>query len=152
MMDAPDLRVGPPRRWNAEIDGVRWLARLADKARAANNGTLGTYLYGHSPFDRALLAALRLDHDEFATIAAASASDAELASALRARDPDLRRARKWSAVFPKNFGWFLALIDIDDGYRSSPFDAAVKLGANVLASTVKRVMPSAFNDDKAGQS
>jgi hypothetical protein len=91
-----------------------------------------------------LLEALRLNHDEFARIVAASGSDADLATALRARDPDLRRAREWSGVFPKNFGWFLTLIDIDDGYRRSPFDAVVKLGANVLAGTVKLVLPSAF--------
>jgi hypothetical protein len=151
-MDAPDLRTAPPRRWNAEIDGVRWLARLADKARAANNGTLGTYLYGHSPFDNALLGAFRLDHDSFARIVASTASDAELANALRTHDPELRRARAWSAAFPKRFGWFLALLDIDDGYRGSPLHGVVRIGANVLAGTVKLVLPSAFHAKETGHS
>jgi hypothetical protein len=151
-MDAPDLRAAPPRRWNAEIDGVRWLARLADKARAANSGTLGTYLYGHSPFDNALLGALRLDHDAFARIVASTASDAELAGALRACDPELRRARTWSAAFPNRFGWFMSLLDIDDGYRRSPLHGMVRIGANLVAGTVKLVLPSAFHAKGPGRS
>jgi Domain of unknown function (DUF5069) len=143
-MNAPDLRLEPPRRWNVEIDGVRWLARLADKARAANDGTLGTYLYGHSPMDRSLLAVLRLSHDEFARLAVQNDDDNQLVASLQAYDPGLQRARAWSDVLPKRYWWFLAVLDIDDGYRASPFHGAVSAGADAISGLVKRIMPSDY--------
>ncbi len=144
-MNAPDLRLEPPRRWNVELGGVRWLARLADKARAAHDGTLGTYFYGHSPIDRSFLAALRLSHDDFARLAVQS-DDAELAASLEAYDPGLQRAREWSAILPKRYGLFLALLDIDDGYRASPLYGMVSAGADAISGFVKRVLPSQYRD------
>lgn len=142
-MNAPDLRLEPPRRWNVEIDGVRRLARLADKARAAHDGTLGTYFYGHSPIDRSFLAEIRLSHDDFARLAVQD-DDAELAASLEAYDPGLQRARAWSAVLPKHYGLFLALLDIDDGYRASPLYGAVSAGADAISGLVKRILPSQY--------
>jgi hypothetical protein len=144
-MEAPNLCACAPRRWSAEIAGVRWLARLADKARAAHNGSLGTYLYGHSPMDRSLLRALGCTHDEFARVAVAARDDTALASALQSYDPDLRRAREWSAQLPKRFGWFLAVLDIDDGYRTFPLHGVVRMTANAISRLVKRTVPSAFH-------
>jgi hypothetical protein len=151
-MEAPNLCVRAPRRWSAEIGGVRWLARLADKARAAQNGSLGTYLYGHSPMDRSLLRVLGCTHDDFARVAVAARDDAALASALQSYDPDLRRSREWSAQLPKRFGWFLALLDIDDGYRPFPLRGAVRMTADAISGFVKRTMPSAFHGGENGPS
>jgi hypothetical protein len=143
-MDIPDLRLEAPRRWNAEIGGVRWLARLADKARAANVGALGTYLYGQSPIDRSLLGALQLDHDEFERLAVSSGGDDELVAALQAHDPGLQRARVWSDALPKRYGWELPFLDIDDGYSSSPFHRVISLGVDFIAGLAKRLIPSAY--------
>jgi hypothetical protein len=148
-MEAPNLCVCAPRRWSAEIGGVRWLARLADKARAAQNGSLGTYLYGQSPMDRSLLRVLGCTHDEFARVAVAARDDAALASALQSYDPGLRRAREWSTTLPKRFGWFLALLDIDDGYRMFPLHGAVRMTTNAISGLVKRTVPSAFHPRKS---
>ncbi|MGB8519688.1 MAG: DUF5069 domain-containing protein, partial [Candidatus Tumulicola sp.] len=74
-MTERDLHAGPPRRWSEEIDGICWLPRLIDKTRAALAGTLGDYLFGQSPMDRALLRALGLSHREFAAIVRAAAGD-----------------------------------------------------------------------------
>ncbi|MDP9111911.1 MAG: DUF5069 domain-containing protein, partial [Candidatus Eremiobacteraeota bacterium] len=70
-----DLTAGPPRRWTRELDGIRWLPRLIDKTRAALAGTLGDYLYGQSPVDRALLRALGLGYRDFTAIVMQSAND-----------------------------------------------------------------------------
>jgi hypothetical protein len=148
MMNAPDLRLEPPRRWNVEIDGVRWLARLADKARAAHDGTLGTYFYGHSPIDRSFLGVLHLTHDDFARLALQD-DDAELAASLEVYDPGLQRARAWSAVLPKRYGLFLALLDIDDGYRASPLYGAVSAGADAISGLVKRIVPSRYRGTRS---
>jgi hypothetical protein len=148
-MEAPNLCAVAPRRWNAEIGGVRWLARLADKARAAQNGTLGTYLYGHSPMDRSLLRVLGCTHYEFAHMAVAAPDDSALELALQSYDPGLCRAREWSALLPKRFGWFLTLLDIDDGYRSFPLHGAVRMTADAISGLVKRAVPSAFHAGKS---
>jgi hypothetical protein len=39
---------------------------------------------------------------------------------------------------------FLALLDIDDGYRASPLSAAVSAGADAISGFVKRVLPSKY--------
>jgi hypothetical protein len=143
-MEPLNLRESAPRRWNVEIGGVRWLARLADKARAAHSGSLGTYLYGQSPMDRSLLRELGCTHDEFARLAVAAENDDQLAAALTTHDPGLQRARAWSDVLPKRYGWFLFLLDVDDGYRSFPMHGVVRFVADTAAGLVKRVVPSAF--------
>jgi len=40
MEEIRDLSQGPPRRWNEEIGGIKWLPRLIDKTRAALAGKL----------------------------------------------------------------------------------------------------------------
>jgi len=105
-----------PRRWNVALDGIAWLPRLIDKARMARSGHLGAYLFGHSPFDRALLERLGATTDEFAAIVAGAASDDDVLAALRARGFDEARLRSWSARFPHSARFFTYLWDIDDGY------------------------------------
>jgi hypothetical protein len=114
-----------PRRWNDDVDGIRWLPRLIDKARLWNRGALGTYLFGHSPVDRALLSRLEIATDEFAAIVAAAPDDGAVLAALRARGFDEARVRRWSDRLPKPFQVFLRLIDLDEGHiEASSFDRA----------------------------
>ena len=144
-MQVPDLRAGPPRRWNETIDGVPWLPRLIDKTRAALNGTLGAYLYGQSPVDRSLLRVLGLGYRSLAEIVAAAPDDAAVIAAIAERDPQaLARARVWGAGLGRRHRWFLTLLDIDDGY--SPhlrlLRPAITACANAVTWTMKRIWPS----------
>ena len=62
-----DLRNQPPRRpSNADVAGIVGVARMTDKARAHDCGTLGEYLYGKdSGQDKALLEYLRISAEDF---------------------------------------------------------------------------------------
>lgn len=142
-MDAADLRHRPPRRWNERLDGIYWLPRLIDKTRAALSGTLGTYLYGQSPMDCALLRALGCSHRDFAAMVLDTNGDGQVAAALLEHDPhSLERARAWSARLPERHRLFFWLIDVDDGYRSSWLRPPIVTGANLIARLVKRFLPS----------
>lgn len=105
-----------PRRWSDEIDGIRWLPRLIDKARMSSGGALGAYLFGHSPVDRALLARFGVTTVEFAAIVTASPDDAAVVSALRTRGFDEARVRRWSDRLPRPYQVFIRVGEIDDGY------------------------------------
>lgn len=142
-MNAKDLRAGAPRRWSDRIDGIGWLPRLIDKTRAAFAGTLGTYLFGQSPIDRGLLRALDLSHRDFAEIVRHAPDDAAVLAALTARDAAaVERARAWSERLQRDYGVFLWVLDVDDGYRASWLRGPIMFGANAIAGTVKRVWPS----------
>jgi hypothetical protein len=105
-----------PRRWTTEVDGIRWLPRMRDKARMSADGTLGSYLMGHSPVDKAALGILGMTTDEFVSLANAQPDDASLLAALRARGMDEDRLRRWSAKFPQTYSSFIPLWDLDEGY------------------------------------
>ncbi len=145
-MQAKDLRDEAPRRWNERIDGIAWLPRLIDKTRAAHAGTLGAYLYGQSPVDRACLRALRLSHADFARIVAAAPDDAAVLAALRDRDPEaLDRVRRWGERLGTEHRLFMFVLDIDDGYAGAgwrPFKPLVNAAAYALTWTIKRLWPS----------
>jgi hypothetical protein len=142
-MTVRDLHAGPPRRWSEEIGGIYWLPRLIDKTRAALAGTLGDYLFGQSPIDRALLRALGLSHRDFAEIVRNVPDDRAVLAAIAARDLQAcERAGAWSATMPARYRLLLWLLDIDDGYRASPFGVPIKFGANAISRTVKRIWPS----------
>lgn len=141
-----DLRREPPRRWSEQVGGIRWLPRLIDKTRCALAGTLGTYLFGQSPIDRALLERLGLGHRAFAEIVANANDDDAVLAALRARDPKgVARAREWSDALPQRARVFLLIIDLDDGYIGGPWKllkGPSNLATNALTWTVKRLWPS----------
>lgn len=105
-----------PRRWSDEFDGIRWLPRLIDKARMAQSKRLGAYLFGHSPFDAALLRALGVTTAEFASIVATSPDDGAVLTALRARGFDEARVRRWSQRLPNAARFYTLIWDLDDGY------------------------------------
>jgi predicted PurR-regulated permease PerM len=119
-MQAKDLSANPPRRWNEELGGIRWLPRLIDKARAAMKGSLGDYLYGQSPIDRGLLLALGLKYRDFTGIVRSAGDDDEaVLKALEKRDPEgVARARAWSERLPSRYRSLLFLIDLDDGHNA----------------------------------
>ena len=110
-----------PRRWSDTLDGIAWLPRLIDKARMAQSGSLGAYLFGHSPFDAGLLRRLGVTTEEFAAIVASSTSDAEVLAALRRRGFDEARVRRWSARLPLTTRFFARIWDVDDGYAEPGF-------------------------------
>lgn len=112
--DAAAVRV--PRRWSDTLDGIAWLPRLIDKARMAQSGALGAYLFGHSPFDAALLKRLGTTTEEFGAIVASATSDAAVLAALRSRGFDEARLALWSARLPYTARFYTLIWDVDDGY------------------------------------
>ena len=137
-MNAKNLSVETPRRWTDELDGIRWLPRLIDKARAAMAGSLGDYLYGQSPIDHGLLRALGLSYRDFSGIVrGAGGDDDAVLTALKRRVPDgVERARAWSKTLPSRYRLLLFLVDLDDGYKPAlqPLHGFVRMW---LALTVR---------------
>ena len=113
MIDAPHK----PRRWTTEIDGIKWLPRLTDKARMKTSGTLGSYLIGHSPVDFALLKRLDMTTDAFVALAVGQPDDAGVLAALRKRGFDEASVRRWSDRFETTYKVYIPLWDVDEGYR-----------------------------------
>ena len=112
-----------PRRWSTEIDGIRWLPRMIDKARMQHRGELGNYLLGHSPVDHALLTRMNLTTEQFAEIARHAPDDAAVLEAVRAHW-DEARVRRWSERFTSTYRTYIMLWDLDEGYvRPNPFQA-----------------------------
>lgn len=135
-----------PRRWSDDVDGIRWLPRLIDKARLWNRGVLGAYLFGHSPVDRGLLSRLEIATDEFAAIVAAAPGDRDVLTALRTRGFDEASVRRWSDRLPKPYHVILRLIDVDEGHiEPSLFDrtwmGAFRVAEGGLMSLVRAVSP-----------
>lgn len=124
-----DTSASTPRRWSVEVDGIRWLPRMIDKARMHRSGRLGAYLLGHSPVDRALLMRLGLTTEQFAEIVDRSPDDQAVLTALRARGCDEERVRRWSARFPATYRIYIRLWDIDEGYVRPNAVQAIGLAA-----------------------
>ncbi|MDQ2873128.1 MAG: DUF5069 domain-containing protein [Candidatus Eremiobacteraeota bacterium] len=145
-MKALDLTRRPPRRWTEQLGGIRWLPRLLDKTRAALAGTLGPYLYGQSPIDRALLRRLGIGYRQFTAIVAKAPDDAGVLAALQASTPQgLEDARAWSATLPRMHRAFLFVLDLDDGYLSGGWHllkAPTNVVANAFTRWLKRRFPS----------
>ncbi|HEY4439034.1 MAG TPA: DUF5069 domain-containing protein [Candidatus Elarobacter sp.] len=118
-----------PRRWTVELDGIRWLPRMIDKARMRERGELGTYLLGHSPVDFALLTRLGVTTEEFAAIVNDAPGDDDVLAALRARGFDEARVRRWSESFPRRYRHYILMWDLDEGYRRPTTVQAVAIAA-----------------------
>jgi hypothetical protein len=117
-MNAPDLRAGPPPRWNVAVEGVIWLPRLAAKVRAHDAGTLGSYLLGQSPIDDEFLRAARLTYGDLIGMVRATGDDAELLALIEAQRTGAReRLRAWSQEVQVRLGVFMRVLDFDDGYE-----------------------------------
>jgi hypothetical protein len=77
-----DLTKQYPRSPNAEMVGLVSLARVVDKARAFNEGTLGEYDYD-CPHDKPLLAFVGVDGTTFAKKVAELKTDDAIANWVR---------------------------------------------------------------------
>lgn len=55
-----DLRTDEPRRADVALGGVKLLARVIDKGRAALAGTLGPYVFFDCPLDQIFLLAVNV--------------------------------------------------------------------------------------------
>jgi len=60
-----DLRTFEPRSAHEKLGGVKLLARIVDKGRAAISGTLGPYYFFDCPLDRVFFEAVNGSRDEF---------------------------------------------------------------------------------------
>lgn len=135
-----------PRRWNVDVDGIRWLPRMIDKARMHARGVLGAYLIGHSPVDRALLKRLRISTAEFVALALAHESDGAVLAALRARGFDEDAVRRWSDRFETQWAGYIRLWDLDEGYRTPrgierPALALARCVEGPLMALYRRIAP-----------
>jgi hypothetical protein len=143
---APDLAAGPPRRWSAEIDGIIWLPRLIDKARAYDAGTLGSYLFGQSPLDGDVLHAARATYAELLEIVRRSADDRAVVEGLeRHAAGAIERMRAFSRRPPLLFRMMAPLLDLDDGYIEGAWGAGAQRlllpVTAVIAATLRRARP-----------
>jgi hypothetical protein len=141
-MSTYDLSSRPPRRWNAAVDGVIWLPRLIDKARAQDAGTLGLYLYGQSPVDASLLRAGRIGYDDVIEAVRSSPDDAGVLAALERRAPGATaRMRAWSAKPPLQARIIFAWNDVDEGYAPpGPLVRSVRFVSNLLYPAITTVL------------
>lgn len=126
-----------------QADGIRWLPRMIDKARMSADGTLGAYLIGHSPVDKALLKRLGLTTAQFCEIVAANGSDDAVLAALRARGFDESAVRRWSDRFDSDWAFYIKLWDVDEGYvpagAMAPLLAAMRVVEGPLMSAFRKV-------------
>lgn len=95
---ATDFRDGKtfPRRGREAIDGVLWLARVSDKARAAAAGTIHDYIYP-CPMDKGVMERWGITPELFDQAIRTYATDDELLRWLRSRvsDAQIQAANRW---------------------------------------------------------
>ncbi len=95
---ATDFRDGKtfPRRGREAIDGILWLARVADKARAAAAGTIHDYIYP-CPMDQGVMQRWGVTPEEFTQAIAAHPTDSDVLAWLRERvsPQGVRAANDW---------------------------------------------------------
>src|SRR5271154_6047172 len=91
-----DLTKHPPRRWSDTIEGVAWLGRIIDKARAYDAGTLGIYLFGQSPVDASFLRAAGVGYGDVLEATRKAADDAGVLTEIERIAPGATdRLRQW---------------------------------------------------------
>lgn len=120
---------------------------MADKARMSANGNIGSYLMGHSPVDKALLARLGMTTEEWVALVAQHGDDMSLLEALRARGFDEPRVRKWSGDFTKIYAGLIPMWDLDEGYRApnavvKPLLAVAKAVEGPLMAMYRKISPA----------
>lgn len=80
-----------PRGRDVKLGNIPWLARVADKARAKADGTIGDYIYP-CPIDQRFLAEAGISPDEFITLATTHRSDDQLVEAFNQKS----KRQDWS--------------------------------------------------------
>ncbi|MEB3221782.1 MAG: DUF5069 domain-containing protein [Candidatus Sericytochromatia bacterium] len=88
-----DLTREFPRSPYETLDGIPWLARLIDKARAMKAGKLGEYIPYPCGGDRHFLGTLGLDADALKAEIDADKDDAAILAWVKARLPEDAEAR-----------------------------------------------------------
>lgn len=95
---ATDFRDGKtfPRRGRQALDGVLWLARVSDKARAAAAGTIFDYIYP-CPMDKGVFERWGITPAEFNDAIATYQTDDELLAWVKQRVPQsgIAAANAW---------------------------------------------------------
>lgn len=84
-----------PRGRDVVIGGVPWLARVADKARAKADGTIGEYIYP-CPIDQRFLKEAGISPEDFIEIATSAQNDDELVAAFLEKS----QRKDWSSFQP----------------------------------------------------
>jgi hypothetical protein len=121
---------------------------MADKARMLTAGVIGPYLMGHSPVDKALLARLGMNTEEWVDLVTKNGpDDMAVLQALRARGFDEDRVRRWSGDFETTYKSLIPLWDLDEGYRApsameKPFLAFAKVVEGPLMSMFRKISPA----------
>jgi Domain of unknown function (DUF5069) len=95
---ATDLRDGKtfPRRGRESMDGVLWLARVYDKARAAAAGTIHDYIYP-CPMDRGVMERWGITPEQFNDAIAKHTTDDAILRWLHdhVSDKGIAEANRW---------------------------------------------------------
>lgn len=135
-----DLHHQPPRRpSNTSMAGIAALARMTDKARAANDETLGAYLYGEtSGLDKEVLEFINTKADEYAE-AASRLDDAALGALA------LERANKSAAQIAAFNKEHLERLPQDERHRQLLVERLAKYAPG--RTDVKTVFQSIELDD-----
>jgi hypothetical protein len=111
-----DFRSGRdfPRRGRYEIDGFLWLARVFDKARAAQEDTIHDYIYP-CPMDRGVFDRWGITSRMFDAALDSCATDGGILAWIRARVTDERRddANRWLL---EEKGANLDRLDAEEGF------------------------------------
>lgn len=84
-----------PRGRDVVLGDIPWLARIADKARAKADGTIGEYIYP-CPIDQRFLKEAGISPEDFIALATAAKSDDELVDQFKERS----KRKDWSDFRP----------------------------------------------------
>ncbi len=135
-----DLTKQPPRRpSNLAMGGIAALARMTDKARAANDETLGAYLYGEtSGLDKEVLEFINMKAEEYAE-AVANSDDAALGALA------LERAGKSAAQLAEFNREHLERLPKDERHRQLIVERVAKYAPG--RTDIKTVFQSIELDD-----
>lgn len=111
-----DLTRRPPRRWSETLAGYLWLARLVDKVRAFQAGTLGTYAYP-SMLDRTFLRAIKLSPAAIERIVRDQRDDQAIGAAvLRHTGQGPSDIAALNEALIRKYRLAFRILDQDDGY------------------------------------
>lgn len=152
MVHTIDLRVTEPRSPHDELGGVKLLARVVDKGRAAIGGTLGPYRFFDCPLDRVFFDALGASPDEFLDVL--RQAYASHLSSNAAALADLRESLESNPeVTDECFIEYAEARDADSAALSWLLDrkCATPTVLAAINETVESLPPEAFIDWETGQ-